>query len=403
LSLSLPALYWLQKKKQRWLALVTVLFALGVGFWLYNRSVAKRVQGTVLTGHERDIRLRLNVAAWKMWKDHPWWGVGPAHFDYRYRKYREPVDKTQARPGRVHNDYMNTLVDFGLVGFIFALLPVGVMAWSLIRFWPHLMRGGRDLNERKSNRTAVVLGGTAAVCALLVHSFFDFNMHIPSNAFLLIAMLGIVAGHLRFATERYWLTARWPLALAGTVVLGGSLAYLVPEALRSTRQIAKTRAAEKLEDGLPEKLALLKATFAIDPKNFEAALAVGEQLRGTAWMGAPGNEALAEEARTWFERASKLNRWDVAAPIGIGMCLDWMGKHQEAEPYFAKALELDPNHWYARGIMGWHAFQSGDFNVARDWMKRSMELNWTQNPLALNYLNLTEKILTQTNKPVLPY
>jgi hypothetical protein len=259
---------------------------------------------------------------------------------------------------------------------------------------------GGDFRQHRSNRGAIVLGSSCGLAALLVHSFFDFNMHIPSNAFLAVTLMALIASHMRFATESFWFTARWPLAIAGTLVILGCLSYLVPQALTRSREVALLRRAEKLPDGNPEKIALLKRSFALQPKNFETAFAIGEQVRSLAWVGDDDNQKLAQEAAGWLARTLELNKFLVAAHIRLGMCLDWLGKHDEAGPHFAKAIEMDPNHWYARMMMGWHEFQIDHFKEARDWMLKSLELTSAHYPAARTYLDLCDKELArQTAAP----
>jgi hypothetical protein len=389
--------FLIRKKGQRWIALALLLGVTGTGWWLYARSVAHRVQETHVIGHSRDIRLRLWVSAWQMWRENPWWGVGPDHFDFRFRQHREPVDRTQARPGRAHNDYINTLADYGVVGFVLVLLPIGVGIWSVVRCWSYVQRGGGDLGAKKSNRAAIVLGACTGLSALLVHSFFDFNMHIPANAFLATTLLAVLAGHIRFATERYWFTARWPLALAGTLALVASVGYLAPQAATRTREVTLLRRADAFPEGAPEKIAALRSAFAVEPRNSETALAIGEQLRASAWTGVSGYEESAREALVWFRRASALNQWDPICYIRSGMCLDWIGKHDEAGFYFSKAVEIDPNHWYSRAMMGWHEFQLDHYKETREWMLKSLQLNWTTNAFAFTYLSLADKMIAEQN------
>jgi tetratricopeptide (TPR) repeat protein len=333
-----------------------------------------------------------------MWKDHPWFGVGPDHFDFRFRQYREPVDKTQGRPGRVHNDYLNTLVDYGAVGFLLLLLPIGVGVWAVVRCWPFLQRSSGDFNAKKSNRAGLVLGAAAGLIALLVHSFFDFNMHIPSNAFVAIVLLAILTTHFRFATERYWFTARWPLSVAASLALIGSLVYLVPKALVHSRAANLSRRADKLPDGSTNRIALLQQAFAVDPTNFETAYAVGEQLRSLAWTGDSEHRHRAAEAIPWFERAYELNKWDSTSRIQKAMCLDWLERYDEAVPFYQKGLELDPNYWYPHAMMGWHEFQLERYAEARRHMYRSLELlHGAPNSWPWIYLQLCDKLLAQQN------
>jgi tetratricopeptide (TPR) repeat protein len=140
-----------------------------------------------------------------------------------------------------------------------------------------------------------------------------------------------------------------------------------------------------------EKRAALQRAFQIEPQNAETAYSMGEQLRLQAWLGEDDNQTLAEEALGWHQRAMGLNRWDPHARIRAGMCLDWLGRHEEAAPYFTQAVELDPNQWFVRGMMGWHYFQVENFAETQRWMERSLEINAAYNSLATTYLNLAKK------------
>lgn len=387
--------FLLRTARRRWLVLAAFALVLATGQWLYSTSVKERVTTAQYAGHNREVRFRLWNSAWNMWKEHPWWGVGPDHFDHRYRAYREAADVTQGRPGRVHNDYLNTLTDYGAVGLALILLPIGFAAYSVVRFWPHMQRSGSEFGEKRSNRSALVVGATAALASMLAHSFFDFNMHIPANAFLFTTLLAVLCSHWRFATERYWFTARWPLAIASSVALIATLGLLGHETVTRTRESLLLRRADKLPDGSEQKIALMRRAFDLQPKNYETAFAIGEQLRALAWQGREDNQERAREALPWFERAITLNKWEVIAYLRAGMTLDWLGRHQEADPYFERAIKLDPNHWQARALMGWHQFQKENFKEAAEWFRQSLKVNWTENGMAYTYLHLSETYLRE--------
>jgi O-antigen ligase len=87
------------------------------------------------------VRHDMWAAAVQMWRDHFWWGVGPAHYDYRFRQYRP--ETMQMRPGRVHNDYLNLLADWGTVGGIIVLAGMAVFGAGLTRTWKDVRRRGK--------------------------------------------------------------------------------------------------------------------------------------------------------------------------------------------------------------------------------------------------------------------
>jgi tetratricopeptide (TPR) repeat protein len=86
------------------------------------------------------------------------------------------------------------------------------------------------------------------------------------------------------------------------------------------------------------------------------------------------------------------------------MCLDWIGKHAEAEPFFSAAEARDPNGYFTAAIIGWHFVQTGDYAAARQWFLRSLKLDSHNNNIAQNYLRICESKLLQkaSGQPLLP-
>ncbi len=156
---------------------------------------------------EDDCRVLLWQAAIRIWQENPWWGVGPAHYDYRFRQFR-PAE-LQLRPGWAHNDYVNALTEWGVVGTALITSAWVLLGLGVLKTWPCVRGKPRELEEeRNSNKFAFVLGASLGLAAMLVHSVVDFNMHIPANAILAITLMALLSSHLRFATDRYWVTLR---------------------------------------------------------------------------------------------------------------------------------------------------------------------------------------------------
>lgn len=369
----------------RWQAIIAALVVASTGYWLYSKAMAFRAANTFLTGHEKENRFWIWESALKMWQDHPLWGVGPAHFDDRYRAYRAEQDKTQSRPGYAHNDYLNTLAEYGVVGLALALLPLGVVGWSAVRVWPSLQSSSRDLKNRESNRAAMALGAGCGLIAILVHSLFDFNLHIPANALTAVTISGILISQVRFSTSRWWKTARWPLRIGATVVLTVVIAALARQALSRTREAVAFSQAQKAKPGSPAQFDAYRRAMAAEPKDPEAAFQLGEHLKAMAFTGETGYQQFARDAIAAYELCIQLNRWYPLSYIGAGMCLDWLEKHDEALPYFKKAVELDPNYFYTREMMAWHYFQADDLANAEIWNNKSLSVNWLFNPHADMY------------------
>ncbi len=209
------------------LALLVVIVGAGLYYLPRSFPIQARVK-PLFEGpgrFEDDARYQLWQAALRVWQQNVWWGVGPAHYDYRFRQFRPA--REQLRPGWAHNDYLNALAEWGVVGTGLVAVAWGLLGWGVLKTWPCVRGKPRDIGgERNSNKFAFVLGASLGLAAILAHSVVDFNMHIPANAILAVALMALLSSHLRFATDRYWVTLRgWWKAVAGVVVLAG-LAYL---------------------------------------------------------------------------------------------------------------------------------------------------------------------------------
>jgi len=139
-------------------------------------------------------------------------GTGPGTFDLTFREYRRPSFLLAA--GYPHNDYINTLSDYGIVGFVILLFGIVLFAKKL---WASTDRLRRRMD--KAHLYAIM----AAFIALLVHSLVDFNMHIPSNA---LTMAAIVAIGMCIRQYRVQVLDEW-------VAMTGRKPKLFPPALRN--------------------------------------------------------------------------------------------------------------------------------------------------------------------------
>jgi O-antigen ligase len=378
-------------------AFVFLVLILGAGVYFVSRSpiFRIRVQQIGVPKHvEADSRVLIWQAALAVWRENPWWGVGPAHFDYRFGQHRP--GEVQLRPVRAHNDFLNTLTDWGVVGAgivasACVLLIVGVFkTWRFVRGSVNDLGGGKN-----RNRFAFVLGASAGLLAILVHSAVDFNMHIPANAIMAICLMALLSSHLRFATEKYWFGIR---ALPKVVISGGlaiAVIYLGQQGIRQVREYAFLRSLNSAPTFSPAMVKQLAQAFSVEPTNPDTAATIGECYRVQSAEGGPNYRELADQAMEWFERSMKLNPWSAYAYLQYGTCLDWVDRQDESQSYFDRAIQLDPNNYYTLDGVGLHYVQLQDYAAARPWFERSLRLEWQDNPIARNYLLIVERRLLE--------
>jgi O-antigen ligase len=381
-------------------ALLLLLVLIGGGTVFVTKYLANtlsyihRVEDPLTEGSvDLDMRRDMWHSAERMWLDNFWWGVGPAHYDYRFRQYR--TEHVQLRPDRAHNDYLNLLADWGVAGGIIVLAGMTVFGLGLVKTWEHVRRAEKDFGSGKSNRFAFFLGASAGLLALAVHSAIDFNLHIPANAILGVALLALLTSNLRFATEGYWVKLRPPGKMIATAILALGIVILGWQEWRRGHESFWLARAEQLPNFSPERAAAWQKAFAAEPDNFATAYNIGECYRTQSFDGGDNYTDLANTAMDWYARGMKLNPHDGYNYLRTGMCLDWLDRHTEAEPYFNRADALDPNGYFTADHIGWHYIQSGDYPAARSWFQRSIRLEWNDNLIARNYLNLIEQKLIQ--------
>jgi len=395
----------------------------GIIFVIKSPQAQSRIQETFADSTQEGGRFRLYLAksAIQMWQDHFWLGVGPAHFDYRFGAYR-PVE-VQARPGFVHNDYVNTLADWGTGGAILIATATLLLFFGVIKTWKFVRPEPSDLGVKQSNRSAFVFGATIGLVAIMVHSFSDFNMHIPANAILAVSLMALLSGHIRYATERYWIRPGVLGKILATLVGAAALFYLGKQGLGRAREYvwldqagrhrltlqAKSESIRKIKDTESARtetlqeisnltgryLQALHRAISVEPMNPLTVYELAESLRLLSWQGQSDYQTLATEAMDWFRRGVLLNRYDAYNYMRIGMCLDHLGRHAEAAPFYEEAVKRDPNNYYVLAHQGWHFVQTGDYPEAKLFFERSIHIRWIDNPIAYSYLAIVERKLKE--------
>jgi len=161
------------------LGFVFVLALLSGALFFGGEQALGRLVGTVNADDPTSGRAQFWQGAFGVIKAHPILGAGLGAFGVTYTRY-DPLNGAM-RLEQAHNDYLQIVADAGLVGGVLAL----VFVVALFR------QGFARLEARDKFRRGVAAGALAGCGAALVHSFFDFPLHITSIAllFLLLAAL----------------------------------------------------------------------------------------------------------------------------------------------------------------------------------------------------------------------
>lgn len=400
-SLALALLFGvlLLRRNYRIPALMLLAVLVGACFYFFPKSDFFQLRLKQMFTENGNVNDELRYSVWRpalqMWQDHPWWGVGPGLFNTRFPAYRP--EGIQMSPDWAHNDYLNTLADWGAVGTVLVLSAWLLLALGVAKTWSSVRLSSGDLGGKSgSNKFALVFGASVGLVAILLHSVVDFNMHIPANAIVAVTLMALVTSHLRFASESYWFRIGWPMKILGSILAVVALAYLVPQAARQAREyVLLERAARAPHFSVPE-IQWLTGAFAVEPRNAQTAYDLGEAYRrqsqegGQHYQGQAGVDykQLAQRAMDWFQKSIRLNPWDSRPYAGMGWCLDWLDRQSQSGPYFSRAEELDPNNYYNVNNIGLHYVQLQDYAAAKPWFERSLRLSLRDNPIAQNFLTI---------------
>ncbi len=122
-----------------------------------------------------DRRVSMFRGAAHIFEDHPIKGVGLGALVAAYPRYETIYDGKLV--DHVHNDYIEMLAETGLLGGICGLS----FLWILFR-----QAKACYAAEQGHFSRALHAGAVAGLCGMLLHSFVDFNLHIPSNSFAVL-------------------------------------------------------------------------------------------------------------------------------------------------------------------------------------------------------------------------
>ena len=166
-------------------AFLAIMIALSV--WLGGAELAKRIFSISTEARSEisgGVRWNIDRDAFKIFLQRPVTGWGLGTFPVVYPQFRSFY--TNFFVNQAHDDYMQLLVETGLLGF-------GIMVWFVFVLF-------RQAWKKIANWTSDVSGAVALACLLgvtgiLIHSVVDFNLQIPANAALFYVLCTIAAAN----------------------------------------------------------------------------------------------------------------------------------------------------------------------------------------------------------------
>lgn len=154
-----------------------VIDVLIISHWFGLMQLVERFENTDIVMENRVQALPFLTA---MFEDFKWSGIGSGGFEYLFPLYNEMG--TDKFFNAAHNDYLQFLIELGLIGFIPLLLAVLTSFGCAL----YTLRKRRSVIFRACAFTSIM-----AMLACGMHAITDFNFQIPSNATYFMVIMAL--------------------------------------------------------------------------------------------------------------------------------------------------------------------------------------------------------------------
>ncbi len=316
--------------------------------WRFSETFQRRAKPVVAflqqqsgdgVGSEaRDFRPQTWMDTIDMIKVAPLLGHGPGNYRYVFPEYRNRFRGQRIVTGHPHNEYLELIADYGWIGFgLFALAWIYGLVWILIK----------SLKAQETRHAYLGFAFLAAAAGTMVHSFFDFEMHVFPNALVFVFLAAVAVGPMRAVRRR----GRRPEAggqqsVASAIPVGAEKALDHEQPATTTKQL--TPKVQRLD---PNQL--LNGLLAL---GFLVGTAFCLQIMSSAFIRALGDRISNQSSGTRHLA---------------------QGTFDSAVNYYELAIKIDPQNWRAyKGLGKLH------LNQRYYCLDRDEKLQWAMTELA---------------------
>jgi O-antigen ligase len=154
------------------IAFAVAVFGLTLFTWIVPSSVIERWEKTTEAPEAAaQPRFLMSADAVQIFHHYPLAGIGTGAYRVASPKYQSWA--TELVVDHVHNDYAELLAETGAAGGILLIAFSGLFFVQIFRNLRHCLVGADNW---------MCISSSIACCGILIHSFTDFNLHIPANA-----------------------------------------------------------------------------------------------------------------------------------------------------------------------------------------------------------------------------
>lgn len=371
------------------------------GLWAGSAMFRERMQPVVevasefLAGNiEEAISVDFRPQTWAdgmvMFSDRPITGFGPGSYELAFPEYRQRVSGNRMLTGHPHNEIVEILGEYGLIG---ALLVLGV----LIRFCVPMVRLLKTSDRLYHALPAMAI--LAALAGTAVHGFFDFELRIFPNALMLVLLAGTAAAPLLAQQKSEVRNQRSGWQVPTSVLRSLTSVAVILTAIWSAQvmtsafvRVQGDRAAVAGDRFRAEKC--YRAARAVDPQNWRALLGMGQIFSGRRYyeldLGAKREWALKE--RELFAEAYRRNTKKEEIMYGLGRAELALGNQDAGLDMLRKAAHYKRYNDYYWRKLGIELRKAGLYEEALETFLYAQRLNRSDPTIQHNLKWLRERL-----------
>ena len=305
--------------------------------WNYSETFQRRMMPVVTYLQDQNIGSKgsdskdFRPQTWNdtinMISDKPLMGFGPGTYEYTFQKYRESFLGERIITGHPHNEYLELIADYGIIGFILFSLSWIYTLFLLVK---------SSIHHKKLKYKFMSIASLGMMIGTMIHSFFDFQMHIFPNAatFSFLLALGFKDSEANIISKINFNRKAFLIFVLGSLMMLILCIQLNVSSLflSLSKNYYSNNASS---NALARKYALI--SFNVDNGNWESIKNVGFHYSNIRYYSLFEKEKLinAQNELEYFKSAQKLNPYDAEIYVGLAKPLIFLGK------YYNKSMMID--------------------------------------------------------------
>ncbi|TAG09534.1 MAG: hypothetical protein EAZ42_06730 [Verrucomicrobia bacterium] len=325
---------------------------------------------------------------------HPWYGGGSHSFSWECNRFWdiEAFNFASHRPEFVHNELLQAITDYGIIGGLLLVILLGVWCFTCLikTFYPRQ-------SSLITHDDAWRIGGLCALLGMFVQSNFSFVFHSLPGVFSLgccLAQMLRSNSSVSQPSQVSYHACKLSLIVCGAASFICLLAMGVKGTIVCQSLLPlyfKNFDAISISSRLACYESAIKVWPSHDLHSEKAALL--QQIAKSPELAANHPGAL-ESALRQYQFARKLHPYDPASAVNLANLLSYMGQNQAAEAAFEEALNLQGNmeQSYQAGMeYASHLLRKGQNSLSEksyDEARRSLESSIRLSENAVKNVNM---------------